>query len=86
MSCPYCGSADVRRSHTSYGLDHLGLHLCRCRACGERFWRGTRQVEAQRARRAHYFEAPEAPSGSDAADLGPLDHDVVRRRAPSRPH
>jgi hypothetical protein len=79
MSCPHCDSADVRPSHTSFGFDRIGLHRYRCRACGGRFWLRRGRIEAVRARRRDYLEAPAgaAPAGPRAAApailLGGLD-------------
>ena len=79
MSCPHCGSDDVRRSHTSFGLDVLGFHRCRCRTCHGLFWLRSSQLEAMRARRRDFEAAREtgappgdagvaAPSPDEAAD------------------
>jgi hypothetical protein len=56
MSCPHCGSADVRPSRRSLGLDRIGLHRYRCRACGGLFWLRGSRVEAVQARRRDYLE------------------------------
>ena len=61
MGCPHCGSLDVRRSHTSFGLDRIGFHRCRCRACDGLFWLRSAQLEAVRARRRESLEAPSDP-------------------------
>ena len=63
MGCPHCGSLDVRRSHTSFGLDRIGFHRCRCRACDGLFWLRSAQLEAVRARRR---EAEASPNGRAA--------------------
>jgi hypothetical protein len=72
MGCPHCGSVDVRRSHTSYGLDLFGFHRCRCRACHGLFWLRGSQLEAMRARRRE-LEAPREPGAppGDAAVPAP---------------
>ena len=61
MSCPRCGSTDVRRSHTSFGLDRVGFHRCRCRACNGLFWLSSRALEAARAHRRESLETPKDP-------------------------
>ena len=58
MSCPHCDSADVRPSRHTLGLDRIGLHRYRCRACGGLFWLRRGRIEAVRARRRDYLEAP----------------------------
>jgi len=58
MSCPHCDSADVRPSRHTLGLDRIGLHRYRCRACGGLFWLRRGRIEAVRARRREYLEAP----------------------------
>ena len=56
MSCPHCDSADVRPSRHTRGLDRIGLHRYRCRACGRLFWLRRGRIEAVRARRREYLE------------------------------
>ena len=78
MSCPHCDSADVRPSHTSLGFDRIGFHRHRCRACGCRFWLRGGRLEAVRARRREYLEAPAgaepgSPTAAPAILLGGLD-------------
>ena len=73
MGCPRCESADVRPSHGTLGLERIGLHRYRCRACGGLFWLRGSRVAAVQARRRDYLEAPagtrlprrraEAPAG-----------------------
>ena len=70
MSCPHCDSADVRPSRHTLGLDRIGLHRYRCRACGGLFWlRGADRGRARAA--AEYFEALSgaAPPGPRTAAL-----------------
>jgi Zn-finger nucleic acid-binding protein len=62
MSCPHCDSADVRPSRHALGLDRIGLHRYRCRACGGLFWLRRGRIEAVRARRRDYLEAPAGTS------------------------
>ena len=66
MGCPYCDSFDVRRSHTSFGLDRIGFHRCRCRTCNGVFWLRNAQLEAVRARRRESLEAPSDPRAAPA--------------------
>jgi hypothetical protein len=58
MSCPHCDSADVRPSRHTLGLGRIGLHRYRCLACGGLFWLRRGRIEAVRARRREYLEAP----------------------------
>jgi hypothetical protein len=78
MSCPHCGSNDVRHSHTSLGLDRIGLRRYRCRTCHGRFWRGPGRHEAVRAQWPANLEAP--PDRGAATDLSPLDDELSRKR------
>jgi len=47
--CPNCGWTDVRRSNVHGLVDYLvrivGLVPYRCRSCGERFYRGQRDLQ-----------------------------------------
>ena len=83
MGCPHCGSLDVRRSHTSFGLDRIGFHRCRCRACDGLFWLRSAQLEAVRARRLEV----EGPQGRGAAppEPGAAPPGDERPPAPPRP-
>jgi hypothetical protein len=91
VSCPRCGSDDVRHSHSSFGLDRVGFHRYRCHVCHARFWRSPGRHEDVRA---HQGEGLEAPPDADAApgepgpvaDLSALDAELSRRRAETPPH
>ena len=69
MSCPHCDSADVRPSRHTLGLDRIGLHRYRCRACGGLFWLRRGRIEAVRARRRDYLEAPAGTARPRTAPL-----------------
>ena len=80
MSCPYCASADVRSSHTSFGLDRIGLHRVRCRSCNGLFWLRRAGLEAARARRHELFDAPvreEEPAERPARPMPALDAEMA---------
>jgi hypothetical protein len=86
MGCPHCGSDDIRRSHTSFGLDRLGLHRCRCRRCRGLFWLRTAPLEAARARRRE-LEAQGAlgKPGRKAGTEEPPEPDAPSSRTASQP-
>jgi hypothetical protein len=83
MGCPHCGSLDVHRSHTSYGLDRIGFHRCRCRACNGLFWLRSAQLEAVRVRRRE-AEAQQAP-GTAPGESRPTPGPDVPAPAPDEP-
>jgi len=101
MGCPHCGSLDVRRSHTSFGLDRFDFHRCRCRVCHALFWLRSAQLEAVRAQRREREASPDhavpaepvvpgpgepaAPS-TTAPDFSALDEELARRRSETPPH
>ena len=71
MSCPHCESADVRPSRHSLGLDQIGLHRYRCRACGGLFWLRGSRVAAVQARRRDYLEALPGVGSPRGREEGP---------------
>jgi hypothetical protein len=83
MGCPHCGSLDVHRSHTSYGLDRIGFHRCRCRACNGLFWLRSAQLEAVRARRLEVEGSPGA--GASPGQSRPTPGPDVPAPAPDEP-
>jgi hypothetical protein len=95
-SCPRCGSDDVRLSHRSFGLDRIGLHRCRCRACRVHFWLLGRQLQAVVTRRRQDLEAPAEPAvparplkdqfaAARPVDLDALDQELARKRSETPP-
>ena len=90
MSCPHCDSADVRPSRHTRGLDRIGLHRYRCRACGGLFWLRRGRIEAVRARRREYLEtpagtAPDRGPAGDSAAARPPSAGSTSRRTPRLP-
>ena len=84
MSCPHCDSADVRPSRHTLGLDRIGLHRYRCRACGGLFWLRRGRIEAVRARRRDYLEAPAGTApGREPRPCRSPSAGSTRRRTPS---
>jgi hypothetical protein len=84
VGCPHCGSLDVRHSHTSFGLDRIGFHRCRCRACNGLFWLRSAQLEAVRARGR---DAEASPNGraAPAEPAMPTPGSSVLTPAPDEP-